>query len=279
MPLQILAPLHTHPDGNSPGLAKHLGAVAAHLGAEVNALVLNPAFPPTHSPFVDAVIDVPGMIAKATAQSKNNEKALLAAIRSVMDQREISLRISQADYFPAELTGIVTQAARYHDLSILGIGDHEARLRDTAEEVLFGAGRPVLLVPEDLEAGGKFEHVAIAWDGSRVAARAVGDAGPFLERATSITVLCVDDEKPLPGPDIGRRLADQLARHGYSVHADTIQTKGQPIAHRLQERALEIGAGMLVMGGFGHSRMRDFILGGATGGILRNPRLPVLLSH
>ena len=116
-------------------------------------------------------------------------------------------------------------------------------------------------------------------DGSRVAARAVSDAGDFLQRAQTVTIASVTDEKVLPDEDPGSRLAEYLSRHDIEATVARVQSRGRPIAETLQEHAQEIGAGLLVMGGFGHSRMRDFVLGGATGGILKDLRLPVLLSH
>ena len=119
----------------------------------------------------------------------------------------------------------------------------------------------------------------IAWDGSRVAARAVSDARDFLQRAQSITIVSVTDEKILPHDDPGNKLAEYLIRHDLQATVAQVQGRGHPIAETLQEHARETGADMLVMGAFGHSRIRDFVLGGATNGILKDLRLPVLLSH
>ena len=83
----------------------------------------------------------------------------------------------------------------------------------------------------------------------------------------------------MPEEDPGSRLADYLTRHGIQTTVARVQSHGRPIAQALQEHAREIGADMLVMGAFGHSRIRDFVLGGATSGILRQLELPVLLSH
>ena len=209
--MQILVPLHIYPDGNSANLAVHTGAVAQHLEAAVHALVLNVDFPPNHSPLADFILDATSIIAGAKQRCHENGVALLKAIGTEMEQRKIELHSSQVEYFPTTLTETVIDIARYHDLSILGIGQHDVALRGTAEEVLFGSGRPVLLVPEDLQAG-SYTHVAVAWDGSRVAARAVTDAWSFLQRAASVTILCVSDEKPLPHHNIGSRLADYFAK-------------------------------------------------------------------
>lgn len=278
MTMQILVPLHTFPDGNSVNIARHAGAVARHLGAEVHALLLNADFPPISSPFADLLLDTAALIESSKARSRQNGTALIAEMRSEMERCKIDLRCTQTEYLPAELTDKVSDIARYHDLTMLGIGSHDDALRGTAEEVVFAAGRPILLVPEDLDAQG-YHHVVIAWDGSRVAARAVGDAWPFVMKSSAVSIVCVTDEKVLPHADVGSRLADYFRRHELDATVSNIATDDRPIAETLQVHASNIGAGLLVMGGFGHSRMREFVLGGATNGILRDLRMPVLISH
>ena len=101
----------------------------------------------------------------------------------------------------------------------------------------------------------------------------------MLQRATKVSVLTVVDEKPLHDKDAGERLARSLREHGLSAEALAIQAEDREISTTLQEHAIERGAALLVMGGYGHSRVRDFVLGGATEGVLSDLRLPVLVSH
>jgi nucleotide-binding universal stress UspA family protein len=143
---------------------------------------------------------------------------------------------------------------------------------------VFGSGRPTILLPE-VEPARNLDKVAIAWDGSRVAARAVADAHHVLRRASKITVLTVTGEKFLQETDAARQLAQGLNERGLSAEAMAFGTEDCPVEVSLQKRALEIGADVMVMGAFGHSRIRDFALGGATKGILTDVRLPILLSH
>ncbi|MBJ7418257.1 MAG: universal stress protein, partial [Niveispirillum sp.] len=151
-------------------------------------------------------------------------------------------------------------------------------IHDLAQTVVFGAGRPAILVPPAYMPAA-LDHVAIAWDGGRAAARALADALPWVKTGTRITVLTVQDEKKLHHHDIAETLAACLRRRGFQAEAQGIRLAGRSISDGLQEAALSAGAGLLVMGGFGHSRLRDFVLGGATKGIFANLRLPVLLSH
>src|SRR5690606_17059977 len=170
------------------------------------------------------------------------------------------------------------QSARYHDLTLMGWAADNPGVRTLAEGILFGSGRPTVLMSETT-ALEPIDHIAIAWDGSRVAARAVADARPFLERASVISVITVFGEKPLNDQDAGDRLAESLRHAGLNASFSATRAEGVPIGEALQAHAAEIGAKMLVMGGFGHSRFRDFVLGGATAGVLTQLQMPVLLSH
>jgi nucleotide-binding universal stress UspA family protein len=278
MTTQILVPLHTFPDGNSTNIARHAARIAQHLQGSVHALFLNADFPPVGNPLANLILDTAALVGDARRKSRENGAVLLKAMQAEMEKSGASPLCTHVDYYPTELADTVSDIARYHDLTILGIGDHDAALRGTAEEVIFAAGRPILLVPEDLEPGA-YDHVAIAWDGSRVASRAVADAWPFLKRAKTVSILSVTDEKPLAHGDAGSRLADYFRRHGLDARLSELATEDRPIGETLQSHALAAGAGLLVMGGFGHSRMREFVLGGATAGVLRKLEMPVLISH
>jgi nucleotide-binding universal stress UspA family protein len=150
--------------------------------------------------------------------------------------------------------------------------------QDMSESVVFGSGRPTILVPSSARPSG-LDHIAIAWDESRVAARALGDALSLLPEGGRVSVLTVKDEKLLGGTDIAGSLASSLDRRGFKAKACNISLGGKNIAEALQDMAITEGAQLLAMGGFGHSRMRDFVLGGATKGVFTKLRLATLLSH
>ena len=278
MKLQILVPVHTYPDGNADTIARHVAAMARHLNADVHALVLNADFPPAANVLGNMLLDMPSLIGGAKAKCRERGVAVIRAIETELGQLGIPLRTTQTECFPGAVGDTVTRFALYHDFALVGISASDATMQATAEAVIFGSGKPTLLVPENAPAP-NFEHIMIAWDGSRFAARAVTDARYFLQRAQTVTIASVTDEKVFPDDDLGNRLAEYLARHDIKATVTLVQRRGRPIAGALQENARDIGAGMLVMGGFAHSRMRDFVLGGATGGVLKDLRIAVLLSH
>ena len=147
------------------------------------------------------------------------------------------------------------------------------------EAALFDSGRPVLAVPYIQKAGLTLNRVMVCWDGSRNAARAAADAMPFLRRAKTVEVVMVTAERAksdeMPGADI----AHHLARHGLTVSVQRIVSVETDVPNTILSYAADAGTDFLVMGGYGHSRLREFVLGGATRGILAAMTVPVLMSH
>ncbi len=278
MAVQILVPLHTYPDGDSTGLIRHAVAVAKHLQGDIHALALVAEFPKLTSPLGTMLLDVPALVADTRKRCLARGKALHDALKGACDAAGVSFRAGEVDCDPVSFCDVVAEKARYHDLTVAGLNGDDPILRASAEAAIFDSGRPVLLVPEGT-APAAFEHVLIAWDGSSVAARAVADASDLLRRASAVTIATVVDEKSLPKEAPGRALAAYLGAHGIKAEIAELRSAGRPIARTLQEEARRLGAGMIVMGGFGHSRMRDFVLGGATRGILGDLSVPTLVSH
>jgi nucleotide-binding universal stress UspA family protein len=152
---------------------------------------------------------------------------------------------------------------------------------DFVERVIMGSGRPVLLVPYALDFAGCGRRALIAWNGTRESARAAFDAVPLLKSAESVTISWVDPQKALdtPGSLPGAELANALARHGIKATAEGFPTAGLTAGEALKTRLADLGADLLVMGAYGHTRVREFVFGGATRFILETMPVPVLMSH
>jgi nucleotide-binding universal stress UspA family protein len=137
----------------------------------------------------------------------------------------------------------------------------------------------VLIVPRYGVFGTVGERVLIAWNGSREATRAAHDALPLLKRATKVTVLSIDpdhdSQRRVPSADITLH----LARHGVAAEADSTVALDIAVGDVLLSRAADLGADLIVMGGYGHSRVREMVLGGATRHLLQHMTVPVLMSH
>jgi nucleotide-binding universal stress UspA family protein len=167
---------------------------------------------------------------------------------------------------------------RRFDLSVImqSDSDHVSN-DDLIEAALFESGRPVIVVPYIHRNGINLDRIVCCWDGSRTAARAVNDAIPLLKQAKSVELLRVTDEN---SDDIrGFDIANHLARHGLKVDLNVVPAAGIDIANRILSHAADVSADMLVMGGYGHSRLREFLLGGVTRGILGSMTVPTFMSH
>jgi nucleotide-binding universal stress UspA family protein len=184
-------------------------------------------------------------------------------------------RVSAQDAFAA-----VRLSARYADLVVLGQPEPEQiAARAFAEEVLLSAGRPVLFVPYT----GRFrdigKRVLVAWNASREAARAVSDALPILAQAQSVEVVAFDPDGADHGEVAGADIALFLARHGVKAVAARQSAPDIDVGSQILSRVADSNADLLVMGGYGHSRLRELALGGATRTVLDSMTLPVLMAH
>jgi nucleotide-binding universal stress UspA family protein len=158
-----------------------------------------------------------------------------------------------------------------------GENDQGADL-STIHDVLFGAGVPIVIVPA-MPAGQIGRRVVIAWNGSRESARAVQDALPILECAESVNVVCVDQASPGSNLPPGAELARYLGCHGVEAQLDNIRDSTLTVGDTILGHIKDLGADLLVMGAYGHSRLREFVLGGVTKRVLAHATVPVLMSH
>jgi nucleotide-binding universal stress UspA family protein len=172
------------------------------------------------------------------------------------------------------------QISRRFDLVVVGQAQRERGPADDLliEGALFESGRPLVVVPYIQRRGITLERVLACWDGSRTAARAIGDAMPLLERAKAVEVVIVAEERKSEEMT-GANMNAHLVRHGVAASVKRIAKGDIAIQDALLSYAADSGADFMVMGGYGHSRLREFILGGVTRGILGSMTVPVLLSH
>jgi len=272
--------VHIDDSRNLDSRLKVAHKLASQHGAQITGLyVIAPPFVPTY---------MSGYVGAGFYENhrRSGEEAAQQARKRFDEQAESSgLRHDwiATDGPPAER---LSEFARYADLVVIGQPDpEEYNAGDPARElpgsVILESGRPVLVVPY----AGTFDRVGskvmVMWNASRESARAVYDAMPILETADEVVVTSVNpgrgapDIGDLPGADI----THQLARHG--VKAETAPTYAEDIDvdDLILSRGSDMSADLIVMGGYGRSRVRELILGGATRGILDHMTIPVLFSH
>ena len=178
-----------------------------------------------------------------------------------------------------------TMHARYADLIVTGQYDPKLRdpdvVSDLAEMIALQAGRPVLVVPYIGVKQPVGQHILVAWNASREATRAVKDSLPFLKAAKQVTVLAIDPRGGAEGhgEQPGADIAGYLARHGVKVTASQTASDKVDPADVLLSRAADLNVDLIVMGAYGHSRLREMVLGGATRKVMQSMTVPVLVSH
>jgi nucleotide-binding universal stress UspA family protein len=218
------------------------------------------------------------IMAGLTEQSRERNAASYAQMCKA-GPASLRSELVEIDAIPGEARYELARLARHFDLTIIGQPrERNSEVSLMAESALFESGRPVLFVPHIQKTAPKLNRVVVAWDGSRTAARALADAHSILEKASTIDVVSISDPrlsyKELPGFNITRH----LSRHGLNAELKRLPTSGD-IGDTLLSYAADAGADLLIMGAYGHSRLREFVLGGTTRTILGSMTIPVLMAH
>ena len=227
-------------------------------------------------------------MAFADACSKLREQGEINAawLRGRLERASIDWEVRIVESLAGDPSRNLAVHARYADMSVMAAatGQEEsvgARVAAYFNGLLFESGRPVLVIPPRHRATFPISRAVFAWQPTREATRALHDALPLLLKAGKVDVLMVqpheneDRHDPLAGTDI----ADHLARHG--LQADVVKHHGpkEAVASMLLDHASECGAQLLVAGGYGHSRLREWALGGTTRELLHATNVPILFSH
>ena len=181
---------------------------------------------------------------------------------------------------PGDAAASVSASARLHDLTIVLQPEPDRDTFDNTmpQEILFESGGPVLFIPYTHKGPLVAKRIGIAWDGSRLAARALRDAAPFLTRAQAITIISVNDVQ-IPAEASAKAVSGHLARYGVTARIERMDADRADIQPTILSIAADDGLDLIVMGGYGHSRLQERILGGVTRGMLQSMTVPTLMSH
>lgn len=271
----------TYPDATPDRAIRSGVALARRLGGRLTFLTVRVDLPQLHNALANAILNLDRVSDMEQARSAATAELEAVCARIAGDVFGEPLRTETVTAKLYEEAEVVARAARTRDLTLMPIGPAVLADRDLAETVLFGSGRPVLVYPEtaDLTAADSFTSVAVAWDGGRAAARAVADALPILTAAGEVRIFTALGDKPQAAKGCAEDLVRHLAAHGVAAILDECLAHDESIGHRFERYVATTRPDLLVMGGFGHSRVREFVLGGATQAILEAPPCPVLMSH
>ncbi len=226
-----------------------------------------------------AAIDV-GLI----EETRQRARDVAASAKKTTSERGVSGDVRWSSRELSGLRDVTAIHGRFAELTIAGqpAEGREQSTREWAiEGALFSSGRPVLLIPSNWQGAINTRHVIVAWDASRVAARALSDAIHFIEGAEKTTVVVVDPQPGYQdfGDEPGADIAPVIARHCSNVVVDRIPSSGATVAEALLERSIDASGDLIVMGGYGHSPLRESIFGGVSRDMIRQASIPLLLSH
>ncbi|MBI4924085.1 MAG: universal stress protein [Devosia nanyangense] len=277
MPFSFAMPLLTYPDPTPTGGFARALDLAATLGGRLTALVEETDIPDINNVLAELLIDVPAMAAAAEARSRANGAELVATLSHQAERLALPLEVERVRSRPELAPDAIAHAARTHDFALLLSPDANDEHAAMVEAVLFGSGGPVIVF-SGTDGPAHLETVAVAWDGSRSAARALRDAMPVLALAGRTVILTERDDKPIDPASVDkvRRLLESHSIGSFHVE---VAPGPESVGESLQHAALAQDAGLLVMGAYGHTRLREFVLGGATRAVLASPKLAVLMSH
>ncbi|MEZ5765601.1 MAG: universal stress protein [Xanthobacteraceae bacterium] len=275
----ILLALTTYPNPSPASAIDDAVAIASTFDARITAAALEAKFKVPGSIIADSIINIPALAATEAAKSAANATALFDAFQKAAGNAGLEHETFSEKCYPAEIPERLAEYARLKDLTILPVPAGDGLDDWYAESIIFGSGRPTLLLPREWKKRVPFETVVVAWDFSRPSTRAVADALPFLEKAKRVYVLSVSNDKDFDINQSATELAKNLARHGIETVLDVVDRAGRDVGSVITSYARSCDADLLVMGAYGHSRLREMVLGGATRSILSTPELPVLMSR
>lgn len=255
-------------------------AICTALGAHLSVLVVGIAPPPPASPYGVVSNDV-WAVDIQQGQSEVEDRARV--IEAGLAGRGLSVQVDAQYVDRGTVATLAARFARYADLTLVTphAEDFGAMQSWVVNGALFESGRPILLLPPGPVTFPAGKKVMIAWDASVEASKAVRDAIGLMQAAESVDAVLID---PVPsfeghGPEPGADLAAYLARHGIETTIHRLPKEGKETGELLRRTANDLAADLIVMGGFGHSRLRERIFGGTTTSMMKQVTVPVLMAH
>jgi nucleotide-binding universal stress UspA family protein len=207
--------------------------------------------------------------------------AALEVFKAEARNAHISYACHPLEAVPADAAEAIGAAARLYDLSVVlqPMSEYETFDNTLPKEILFRSGGPVLFVPYIFRDAFKARRIGICWDGSRLAARALRDARPFLAQADALVAISINGPDSVPVDASTDRLTKHLARAGLPIKSVDLAASRSEIQPSILSLAADESLDMLVMGGYGHSRLQEGLLGGVTRAMLRAMTVPTLMTH
>ena len=269
---------------HAPQLIDFATGLAADHGAHLVGLFVVPMLQ-THSLYAPAPVQISTeLLAAQREHIQSVARDMEAKFIAAAEAAEVIYEWRCVDARSPLLADAVVEHARSADLVVVGQPEPDSRWEDWAaipEQVLLESGRPVMVLPYAGKHPARPKQVLVAWNGTRESARATFDAMPLLQAASTVKVLSVNigEGEGMDGFTPGDEIAINLSRHDVKAETGRSINSEISVGDELLSRAADYGSDLLVMGGYGHSRVYESLFGGATRHILRHMTMPVLMAH
>jgi nucleotide-binding universal stress UspA family protein len=275
----ILLPLVGVPDAAAIAVIDKCTAVAGDIGARVTAITVEEDI--LARPKVTILADLDNAAAAEAVRSISNAQGLLEAFDAVAGRFGVRNEQRIYRFAAADISANFAVFARLKDLSLVPVKSHDSRSEKIVEGLIFESGRPILMCPQEFaaELTVAFDDVAIAWDHSAPAARAVADALPWLRVAANVRIFTATDNKTPAEQESGTELVSHLAEHGIKATFEMIKIDGSAVGKVFEAYVMANAIDLLVMGAYRHSRLSETVWGGATKTVIGRPPCWVMMSR
>ncbi|EJL33014.1 universal stress protein UspA-like protein [Caulobacter sp. AP07] len=277
----ILLQLDSYPEPTPPAVIERGVWWARHLQATLTALAVDIQIPVHSNRIADYLIGLTDLARAEEAKSHRQGQDVLAQAAASALRAEVEFLAQTHRAHLYDVGEHVARMARTRDLCIVPLSGRFDEQQAVVRTVVFGSGRPTLILDEtavEARASG-CARVVVAWDGGASAARALADSFPVLAKADAVTVLTISGDKLGVDDQTGQDVVRHLRSHGVTAHAKTLASDHGSAGMVIERYVRQVDADLLVMGAYGHSRLRDFVLGGATEHLLHAPPTALWMAH
>lgn len=280
----IFLPLLSYPNPTTIVAIEKSVAIAKYLGADISVTSVELEVDALAGPFTGAFgSEGLALVEEAPEHQKSvlNSRQMLEAFEIAAKSSNVKFTRTVTPCLAQDIAALLIRQSRLSDLSLIAVKDHDGGQEDIIASALFESGRPILLFSEQSvgSLSNSLNHVAIAWDHSAQAARAIGDALVLLQNAKTVRILTAVDSETASQLESSEALVRHLAKHDVEASFEMLKIGSRSVGNVVEAYIKANNIDLLVMGGYRHSRLREFVMGGATNSISAHPPCWVLMSH